>query len=172
MFYVSKIKKIFVNRQELGLPKQIPRTIENTRTPNDDQVDADDEEIQLDESLDEMSAYFSKQIPPKVLITSSHNSHRRTIRFCRELRDTIIGSELRWRKKCPLKKLVKCANERGYTDILVVNEDWSKPSKYLDKFVLNLPTNKLCQHFIRCLTTHTFTEWTYCLLSAKQYSLL
>ncbi|XP_027195468.1 ribosome production factor 1 [Dermatophagoides pteronyssinus] len=127
-------------KKELGLPKQIPRTIENTRTPNDDQVDADDEEIQLDESLDEMSAYFSKQIPPKVLITSSHNSHRRTIRFCRELRDTIIGSELRWRKKCPLKKLVKCANERGYTDILVVNEDWSKPNALLHIHLPNGPT--------------------------------
>ncbi|XP_046912932.2 ribosome production factor 1 [Dermatophagoides farinae] len=127
-------------KKELGLPKQVPRTIENTRTPNDDQVDADDEEIHLDESLDEMATYFSKQIPPKVLITSSHNSHRRTIRFCRELRDTITASELRWRKKCPMKKLVKCANDRGYTDILVVNEDWSKPNGLLHIHLPNGPT--------------------------------
>lgn len=128
----SKEKRLRRKRsKELGLPKQVPRTIENTRAPNDDIVESDDEEVQIDESLDEMSTYFKKEIPPKVIITSSHNPHRKTIKFCRELRKIITNSEARWRKKCSLKKLINCAIKKNYTDLLVVNEDWRQPNALL-----------------------------------------
>ncbi|KAI2808708.1 hypothetical protein RDWZM_005918 [Blomia tropicalis] len=114
-----------------GLPKQTPKTIESTRVPNEDLVQPGDEEVEIDESLDEMSSYFKKEIEPKILITTDDNPHTKTIKFCRELRNTIPNSEFRFRKKASIKKMVKCATDLGYTDILIVNEDWRKPNALL-----------------------------------------
>lgn len=112
-------------------PKQIPRTIESTREPDETMVDPEDEEVKIDESLDEMSSYFRKEIVPKILITTSDNPHTKTIRFCRELKQTIPNAEFRWRNRSSVKKMVKAAIARDYTDILIVNEDWRKPSNSL-----------------------------------------
>ena len=122
----------------MGLPKRTPRTIESTRVPNEDFIDVNDEEIEIDESLDEFASYFNKEIEPKILITSSHNPHTKTIKFCRELRNIIPNSELRFRKKASIKKMVKCAIERSYTDIIIINEDWRKPSKFINLNLLIL----------------------------------
>ena len=56
-------------------PKQVPRTIENTREYDATTVDADDEEVQFDITHDEYESYFSKTYEPKILITSSDNPH-------------------------------------------------------------------------------------------------
>lgn len=115
----------------MGLPKRTPRTIESTRVPNDDFVDINDQEVQIDESLDELSSYFNKEVVPKILITASHNPHTKTIKFCRELRNVIPNSEFRFRKKASIKKMVNAAVDRGFTDIVIINEDWRKPSKFI-----------------------------------------
>jgi ribosome production factor 1 len=56
-------------------PKQIPRTIENTREADVTTVDNEDEEVTFDITHDEYEAYFSKTYEPKILITSSDNPH-------------------------------------------------------------------------------------------------
>lgn len=56
-------------------PKQIPRTIENTRENDITTVDEEDEEVIFDISHDEYESYFSKTYEPKILITSSDNPH-------------------------------------------------------------------------------------------------
>ena len=56
-------------------PKQVPRTIENTREYDATTVDVDDEEVQFDITHDEYESYFSKTYEPKILITSSDNPH-------------------------------------------------------------------------------------------------
>ena len=122
--------------QELGLPKQTPKTIESTRVLNEDTVQLDDEEVKIDESLDEMSSYFRKEIVPNILITTVYNPHTKTIKFCRELRNTIPNSVFRFRRKTSIKKIVKCASDRGYTDLIVINEDWRKPSMLI--IIVNL----------------------------------
>ena len=101
------------------------------REPDETMVDPEDEEVKIDESFDEMSAYFRREVEPKILITSSDNPHTKTIKFCRELKQTIPNAEFRWRNRSSVKKMVKAAVERQYTDILIVNEDWRKPSKDL-----------------------------------------
>lgn len=123
----------------MGLPKQTPRTIESTRLPNEDLVEPGDTEVEIDESLDEMSSYFKKEIVPKILITADDNPHTKTIKFCRELRNAIPNSEFRFRKKSSIKKMVKCAIERDYSDILIINEDWRKPSKIIKFYLDSLP---------------------------------
>jgi hypothetical protein len=56
-------------------PKQIWCTIESTREPHETMietmVDPQDEEFRVDESFDEMSSYFRKEIVPKILMTTS-----------------------------------------------------------------------------------------------------
>ncbi|KAH9399082.1 hypothetical protein TYRP_018470 [Tyrophagus putrescentiae] len=108
--------------------------------PNENIVEPGDEEVAVDESLDEMSAYFRKEVEPKVLITADDNPHTKTIRFCRELRNAIPNAEFRFRKRASIKKMVKAAAERGYTDILIVNEDWRKPNALLHIHLPDGPT--------------------------------
>nr|XP_050042362.2 ribosome production factor 1-like isoform X2 [Dermacentor andersoni] len=121
-------------------PKQAPRTIENTREPDDTMVQADDEEVQLDEAMDEMAAYFRKEYVPKLLITTSDNPHTRTIKFCRELKQSIPYADFRWRNRSRIKKTVEHAIERGYSDIAVINEDRRHPNGLLLTHLPDGPT--------------------------------
>ncbi|CAN7949921.1 unnamed protein product [Ixodes pacificus] len=121
-------------------PKQVPRTIENTREPDDTMVDPEDEEVQLDEAMDEMAAYFRKEYTPKLLITTSDNPHRRTIKFCRELKQSIPDAEFRWRNRSRIKKTVEQAVERGYSDIAIINEDRRHPNGLLLTHLPDGPT--------------------------------
>ncbi|XP_075731101.1 ribosome production factor 1 isoform X2 [Rhipicephalus microplus] len=121
-------------------PKQEPRTIENTREPDDTMVQADDEEVQLDEAMDEMAAYFRKEYVPKVLLTTSDNPHSRTIKFCRELKQSIPNTDFRWRNRSRIKKTVEHAIARGYSDIAVINEDRRHPNGLLLTHLPDGPT--------------------------------
>lgn len=56
-------------------PKQIPRTIENTREYDVTTVEQGDEEVTFDITHDEYESYFTKTYEPKILITSSDNPH-------------------------------------------------------------------------------------------------
>ncbi|GFY42169.1 ribosome production factor 1 [Trichonephila inaurata madagascariensis] len=118
------------------VPKQIPRTLENTREPDETMVDPDDQEIQVDQSIDEFSSYYNREETPKVLITCSENPHTWTIRFCRELKVLIQDSIFLYRKRASLKHLVEEAKKRDFTNIVVVTEDRRHPTGML---VIHLP---------------------------------
>lgn len=113
-------------------------------------MDADDEEVHFDISHDEYESYFTKTYEPKILITSSDNPHtvslrglffftsfemvmeflfQKTMHFIRELTKIFPNSECHWRKRSSVKKMVISAKERGYTDVVVINEDRRCPSK-------------------------------------------
>lgn len=55
---------------EAAPPKQIPRTIENTRANDLTFVKDDDEEVAGDEMDDEFAEYFSNEKKPKIMITT------------------------------------------------------------------------------------------------------
>ena len=59
-------------------PKQIPRTIENTREPDETTVREDDLEVKEDEDVDEFSSYFRCEREPKLLITTSQKPRKDT----------------------------------------------------------------------------------------------
>ncbi|XP_023235773.1 ribosome production factor 1-like, partial [Centruroides sculpturatus] len=109
-------------------PKQEPRTIENTREPDETFVDGEDEEIQYDLDTDEMSNYFNRDVVPKILITTAEKPHTKTLLFARELRQTIPNAHLHWRRKFSIKNLIKMAIKKEFTDIIVINEDKRNPS--------------------------------------------
>ncbi|CAG2119456.1 unnamed protein product [Medioppia subpectinata] len=120
--------------------KMVPKTIESMREPDETMVDPEDEEVKADEELDEMASYFRKEVEPKILITSSDNPHRTTIKFCRELKQTIPNAEFRFRNRSSVKNMVKAAIARHYTDIVIVNEDWRKPNGLLHVHLPDGPT--------------------------------
>ena len=134
--------------------KEVPRTIENTREPDEtavvvvaeDDADADnkggleDEEVEWDISNDEFKDFFAKAYEPKVLITSGDNPHSRTIAFMRELSRIIPNSEPMWRKNASVKKTVRQSIARGFTDIVVVNEDNRSPNGLLVSHLPDGPT--------------------------------
>jgi len=114
-------------------PKLVPKTIDNMREYDETTVGGkegteEDEEVEHDISNDEFAGYFDKTYEPKVLITCSDNPHSRTIAFIKELTRIIPNSEPKWRKKASIKKMVKSSIEKGYTDIIIVNEDNRNPN--------------------------------------------
>lgn len=121
-------------------PKQVPRTIENTREADVTTVDIADEEVQFDITHDEYESYFSKMYEPKILITSSDNPHTKTIRFIKELTKIIPNTKCFWRKRSSVKKMVKSAMERGFTDVVVINEDRRVPNGMLISHLPEGPT--------------------------------
>ncbi|GBN09515.1 Ribosome production factor 1 [Araneus ventricosus] len=118
------------------VPKQIPRTLENTREPDETMVDPEDQEIQADQSFDEFSTYYNREEPPKVVITCSENPHSWTIRFCRDLKLLIQDSIFVYRRHASLKKLVEEAKRREFTNVVVVTEDRRHPTGMV---VIHLP---------------------------------
>ncbi|EYC34630.1 hypothetical protein Y032_0001g65 [Ancylostoma ceylanicum] len=107
--------------------KEVPKTIESTREYDETMVQEDDEEVEHDEAHDEFASYFNRERTPKVLITMSPFAKKTTWKFCFELQKCIPNAEIFSRKGVPLKKVVKQAISRSYTDLIVVHEDQKKP---------------------------------------------
>merc|ERR1711865_730507 len=111
-------------------PKQEPRTLDNTREADDTVVDGDDEEVAGDENMDEFASYFNSDIPPKIMITS--NFAKRPSVFCHTFIDDLKGvfpnSAYYKRGTHEVKKIVKLANERKFTDIMVITEKQKTPN--------------------------------------------
>ncbi|KAI6211540.1 Brix domain containing protein [Aphelenchoides besseyi] len=118
-------------RQKYGedaAPKQQPKTIENMREADVTYVDVNDEEVKHDEQNDELAAYFNRETQPKILLTTSPKAKVVALKFAFELHKCIPDSEFLPRKNASIKKIVKDAISRDYTDIVVVHEDNKKPN--------------------------------------------
>jgi ribosome production factor 1 len=130
-------------RKELGdaaPPKQKPRTIENTREPEDTFVEPEDEEVLEDEKMDDMAGYFDAEKTPKVLITTCPKAKVKTWKLCFELRRCIPNSEILSRKNVAIKRVVKQAIEHEFTDLVVVHEDHKQPNGIAISHLPNGPT--------------------------------
>ena len=114
----------------------MPKTIENTRVPDETIVLPDDDEVLQDERTDEFASYFDRTITPKVLITSANRPSLQTNLFMKELQKCIPNSVVRVRHGIDVKKIVPQAVAREFTDVLVVNEDRKAPNGLL---VIHLP---------------------------------
>jgi ribosome production factor 1 len=73
-------------------PKQIPKTIENTRELDETFVQADDQEVAGDEHDDEFSKYFSNELTPKIMISTRPKCSRKLFPFIGDLMQTIPNS--------------------------------------------------------------------------------
>ncbi|KAK7078766.1 hypothetical protein SK128_015062 [Halocaridina rubra] len=117
-------------------PTKLPHTIESLREPDLTYVEKDDDELAFEEATDKYAKYYEKAYEPKVLITSSYKLTGRTMAFISELRLIIPNSEFFFRRGTTVKKMVLKAVDRGFTDILVINEDRRWPNGFL---LIHLP---------------------------------
>lgn len=120
-------------RAQANEPKQVPQTIESLREKDETMIygtidDEENEEIKIDMEHDEFASYYKQEYEPKVLITYSDNPHTKTRIFGRELTRIIPNSMSLYRNRSGVKKMVKSCIAKGYTDIIVVNENQCKPS--------------------------------------------
>jgi len=109
-------------------PKQVPKTIENQREKDETMITAADEEVEAMEALDEMSGFFNRETPPKMLVTTADHGSHRTIKFARDLADVVPNAKYYYRKGLPLKKIIKQCESNGYTELIVINEDRRVPN--------------------------------------------
>ncbi|CAL8345484.1 ribosome production factor 1 [Gadus morhua] len=126
---VKKTRK--KEREALGdkaPPKEVPKTIENQRVYDETTVDPDDEEVAFDEGTDEFSSYFNKLTNPKVLITTSDRPRGRTVRFCEQLATVIPDAHVYYRRGLALKRVIPQCVSRGFTYLMVINEDRKMPN--------------------------------------------
>ncbi|THH19247.1 hypothetical protein EW146_g1890 [Bondarzewia mesenterica] len=93
-------------------------------------------ESAADISSDPFASYFTSTddptVPPKVLITTSPKATRVTYEFCDELVGIFPGAEFHKRPKkhgFEIGKIAGWAAGRGYSNLIVVNEDTKKPSR-------------------------------------------
>ena len=137
------------------LSENVPRTLDNTREFDPSFLTADLSSVTQEDTApsssasqpiaehaadiasDPFSSYFSSSsdptVPPKVLITTSPKATRVTYDFCEELVGIFPGAEFHKRPKkrgYEMGKIAGWAAGRGYSNLIVVNEDTKKPSKY------------------------------------------
>ncbi|CAH8561720.1 unnamed protein product [Schistosoma turkestanicum] len=127
-------------RKESGAPAGIPQTLESLRTVDETIVPKDDEEVVVEHETDEFSSIFNGEITPKILLTHSDRVCPRTIGFCKELSMVIPNVQLVARWHLPLKKIIPLAIERGFTCLLIVNEDQKKINTLVVSHLPNGPT--------------------------------
>ncbi|KDR07446.1 probable ribosome production factor 1 [Zootermopsis nevadensis] len=137
----SKLKKEERKKKnDSGTQKNVPKTIDSMREKDHTMLVYMDEEDQLELNLeldrDELSSYFQKTYEPKVLITFSDNPHQKCRIFGRELTRIIPNSVSLYRSRSGVKKMVQSAIGKGFTDIIVINEDRCQPNGLL---VIHLP---------------------------------
>ena len=82
-------KKLIEELGEAAPPKQIPRTIENTRLLNENIVLPNDEEVLGDEKDDEFSKYYSNEKKPKIMITTRPKCSKKLFTFIGDLMQMI-----------------------------------------------------------------------------------
>ncbi|KAG5307652.1 RPF1 factor, partial [Pseudoatta argentina] len=128
-------------RIQSGAPKQVPHTLESLREKDETMIvgnldDETNEELKFDCEHDEFAAYYRQEYEPKVLITYADNPNRKTRIFGRELTRMIPNSISLYRNRSGVKKMVKSATARNFTDIIIVNENQCKPNGML---IIHLP---------------------------------
>jgi len=112
-------------------PKQIPRTLENTREPDDTTVLPEDVEVEQDKATDEFANYFSSNKAPLILITTCVKPSSRLLKFVDELLTIFPNSHYYKRRTFSVKQILRFCTNRGFTDVIVINEDRKQPNGFL-----------------------------------------
>ena len=109
-------------------PKQVPRTLDNTREADDTVVAVGDEEVLRDEQEDEFQPYISGDRAPKLMITTKMRPSSRIYELISELLNVLPNSFYYKRGSYALKKIQVWAAEKGFTHLLVLSERLKVPN--------------------------------------------
>ena len=103
-------------------PKQVPRTIENTRTADETTVKEDDAEVFNDEKDDEFAEYFNNDKAPKIMITTRPKCSRKLYPFIGDLMQMIPKAYYYPRKEQTITEMATDAYSRGYSHLMCLSE--------------------------------------------------
>ncbi|GMM27755.1 rRNA-binding ribosome biosynthesis protein [Martiniozyma asiatica (nom. inval.)] len=103
--------------KEKRLAENVPDTIDSKRV-------YDETIITEHEGEDEFDQYFKEGVEPKVLITTSANSHRPSYEFAATLLEIFPNSQfVKRQRKYKISDMAEYCANRDFTDLIVVNED-------------------------------------------------
>ena len=127
---------------ETPAPRQVPKTIENQRVIDETHiVKEDEEEIQNEDKEDEFASYFSFNSSPKIIITTSRKPSGAMFKFLENLFTVVPNAYYYARRNYHVKEMVKYASARGFTDLLIFNENktFSKGARVNGLLHVHLP---------------------------------
>lgn len=107
---------------EAAPPKQIPKTIENTRIHDQSLVKEGDDEIAGDEKDDEFSAFFSNLSTPKIMITTRPKCSHKLYEFISDLMQMIPSAFYYPRENKLVKDLMNYGIGKNFTHLVVLGE--------------------------------------------------
>ncbi|KAK3285637.1 Ribosome production factor 1 [Cymbomonas tetramitiformis] len=139
----EKRAKVAAEAIELGQlppPKQIPRTIENTREKDVTMVEPGDEEVLADEAQDEFADYFNGLQSPKVLLTTSQKPSAIMFRLLEDLLKLIPNAWYYKRGTYEVKQITKYAANNEFSHVVVINENRKTINGLLVIFLPDGPT--------------------------------
>ncbi|KAI9101161.1 anticodon-binding protein [Phlyctochytrium arcticum] len=115
--------------KEERLAANVPQTLETLREFDETVVDEGDGEVGAEEATDEFAGYFAEGVTPKILVTTSKRAAATVYDFAKEFVGLFPGAEFVKRgSQFEIKKIVELASKRGYTDVMVINEDHKIPN--------------------------------------------
>ena len=86
-------------------------------------VEAGDDEVAEEDAEDEFASYFSNSTSPKVILTTSRKPSGEMFKFLENLFTVIPNAYYYARRAYHIQEIVKHATARGFTDLLVFNEN-------------------------------------------------
>ncbi|GAB5373222.1 hypothetical protein AAMO2058_001731800 [Amorphochlora amoebiformis] len=122
----QKRKRSKIEAEALGeesKKKKMVKTQDNTKEKDETLVIEGDEEVKGEEEMDEFSEILSGKKSPRVIVTSSYKPSKIMYEFIVEVLRVIPGSVYYKRKNFEIKKIVTEITEKGFTDLIIVNED-------------------------------------------------
>ncbi|KAI0222575.1 Ribosome production factor 1 [Massospora cicadina] len=123
--------------KEKRLAANVPQTLESKREFDETVVDEDDEQVKQEDAEDEYATYFTKEVKPKVMITTSKNASANLFRFVEEFADIVPDSQfIRRGYQFEISHIMEFGSKREFTDIVIIGEDAQRPST---SFGLRIP---------------------------------
>ncbi|KAI0047126.1 Brix-domain-containing protein [Auriscalpium vulgare] len=157
---LAKLEADDPKAKQKRLSENVPRTLDNSREFDPSILTADPSsgpsthqqpstESAADIATDPFASYFTPaesvdpSAPQKVLITTSSKATRITYEFCDELVGVFPGAEFHKRPKSrgfEMGRIASWAAGRGYTNMIVVNENHKAPNAITMVHLPNGPT--------------------------------
>ncbi|XXQ30021.1 Brix domain-containing protein [Plasmodiophora brassicae] len=116
-------QKQHVKLGDAAPPKAVPKTQESTRERDETMVDPADKEVIADQEMDEFALYFNASVKPKIAITTCRKPSGRMFDFISDLLRAVPKSSFYERRNFEIKQITSEAVEKGFTDIIIINED-------------------------------------------------
>ena len=138
---------------ETPRPRQVPKTIENQRVRDETFVEADDDEVAEEDAEDEFASYFSQSTSPKVIITTSRKPSGEMFKFLENLFTVVPNAYYYARRAYTVQEIQKHAETRGFTDVLVFNENkkFSHGARVNGLLHVHLPEGPTCLYRLSSL---------------------